>query len=90
MPRLWFVYPLNWSGRRNPDVADRGQDSFFYSLFYDFEKGALPEQPASRHMVPARPTQFGLSGRQRYVANGSCTVGWLWSDQCRFLIFGKK
>jgi hypothetical protein len=40
MPRLWFVYPLNGSGRRNPDAADRGQDSI--SLFWHLEKEALP------------------------------------------------
>ena len=62
----------------------------FSSLFYNFEKGALPETTCEPPYRSARPTQFGLSGRQRYVANGSCTVGWLWSDQCRFLIFGKK
>jgi hypothetical protein len=36
MPLLWFVYPLNGSGRRNPDAADRGQDSFLF--FYTLEK----------------------------------------------------
>jgi hypothetical protein len=34
MPLLWFVYPLNGSGRRNPDVADHGQDSFLFFFFY--------------------------------------------------------
>jgi hypothetical protein len=34
MPLLWFVYPLNGSGRRNPDAADRGQDSFLFFFFY--------------------------------------------------------
>jgi hypothetical protein len=33
MPLLWFVYPLNGSGRRNPDAADRGQDSFLFFFF---------------------------------------------------------
>jgi hypothetical protein len=42
MPRLWFVCPLNRSGRRNPDVADRGR-THFSSLFCGFEKGTLPE-----------------------------------------------
>jgi len=38
MPLLWFVYPLNGSGRRNPDAADRGQDSFLFYFFYVRER----------------------------------------------------
>jgi hypothetical protein len=49
MPLLWFVYPLNGSGRRNPDAADRGEDSFLRNETY-------LREPASRLIVPlARP-----------------------------------
>ena len=59
MPLLWFVYPLNGSGRRNPDAADRGQDSF---LFFYVEKGGQPDATCEPTYRSTRPTQFGLLG----------------------------
>ena len=64
MPLLWFVYPLNGSGRRNPDAADRGQDSFLFYFFYVRER-SLTEATYKPPYRSARPTQFGLSGRRR-------------------------
>ena len=66
MPLLWFVYPLSGSGRLNPDVADRGQDSFLFFFFYVREMNPV----LTTRQLPyrsARPTQFSLSGHRRDV-----------------------
>jgi hypothetical protein len=73
MPRLWFVYPLNGSGRRNPDAADRGQDSCLF-ISCDFEKGTLPEatcEPPYRSGYPmGRVCQLaGYKTEKRSVLN---------------------
>jgi len=73
MPQLWFVYPLNRSGRRNPDVADRGR-THFSSLFCGFEKGTLPEatcEPPYRSGFPiGRVCQLaGYKTEKRSVLN---------------------
>ena len=66
MPLLWFVYPLNGSGRRNPDAADCGQNSFLFFFFYvrEMNPDLTTRQPPYRS---ARPTQFSLSGHRRDV-----------------------
>ena len=59
MPLLWFVYPLNGSGRRNPDAADRGQNHF--SSISSTFRGPYLRQPTSRLIVPlARPNSVCL------------------------------
>jgi hypothetical protein len=61
MPRLWFVYPLNGSGRRNPDAADRGQEGI--SLFWHLEKEALSMTNREQVFCSARGTlKFASNG----------------------------
>jgi hypothetical protein len=76
MPLLWFVYPLNGSGCRNPDAADRDQDSFLFFILLRLRNEACMRQRASCLIVPlARPNSvcpgtgamsaFGSAPRRR-------------------------
>ena len=65
MPLLWFVYPLNGSGCRNPDAADRGQDSFLFFFFYVREMRPTLDNPlAALSFQPARPNSVGLGNKR--------------------------